>query len=44
MAEYLARRIIDGALKYSQVIAKKPDLKDVIDAMLISTGRGDLIV
>lgn len=43
MAEYLARIIIDGVLKYSQVIAKKPDLKDAIDTILISVGRETLI-
>jgi hypothetical protein len=43
MAAYLAQRIIDGALEYDYVISKRPDLKEGIDAYLISKGREDLI-
>lgn len=44
MAEYLAQRIIDGALEYDYVISKRPDLKEGIDAYLIEKGREDLII
>jgi hypothetical protein len=44
MAAYLAQRIIDGAYTYEYVITKRPDLKEGIDAYLISKGREDLIV
>ena len=43
MAAYLGQRIIDGAYTYDYVIARRPDLKEGIDAYLISQGRGDLI-
>jgi hypothetical protein len=43
MASYLAQRIIDGAYTYEYVISKRPDLKEGIDAYLISNGREDLI-
>lgn len=44
MAEYLARRIIDGALDYALVVSKKPQLKSEIDTCLIAAGRENLIV
>ncbi len=43
MAAYLAQRIIDGAYTYDYVIQRRPDLKEEIDAYLISKGREDLI-
>jgi hypothetical protein len=43
MAAYLAQRIIDEAYSYDYVIQRRPDLKDGIDAYLISKGREDLI-
>ncbi len=43
MADYLGQRIIDGIYTYDYVIGKRPDLKDGIDAYLISKGREDLI-
>ena len=43
MAAYLTQRIIDGACTYDYVISKRPDLKEEIDAYLISEGREDLI-
>ena len=39
----MGQRIIDGAYTYDYVISKRPDLKDGIDAYLISHGREDLI-
>lgn len=44
MAEYLAFRIIEGALDYTLVISKRPDLKSQIDTVLIKNSRGELIV
>lgn len=44
MADYLAQRIIDEALAYTNVIAKKPTLKIEIDKYLTSKGRQDLII
>ncbi|WP_171700251.1 hypothetical protein [Anoxybacillus sp. CHMUD] len=44
MADYLAQRIIDEAYTYDYVISKRPDLKEGIDAYLISKGRENLIV
>jgi hypothetical protein len=43
MAAYMGQRIIDGAYTYDYVISKRPDLKEGIDAYLISKDRGDLI-
>lgn len=43
MAAYLAQRIIDGSYTYDYVIQRRPDLKEGIDAYLISKGREDLI-
>lgn len=43
MAAYLAQRIIDGAYTYDYVISKRPDLKEGIDAYLISKDYGYLI-
>ncbi|MBW9219417.1 hypothetical protein K1I43_12950 [Anoxybacillus sp. ST70] len=43
MAAYLAQRIIDEAYTYDYVIQRRPDLKEGIDAYLISKGREDLI-
>lgn len=44
MADYMGQRIIDGVYTYDFVISKRPDLKEGIDAYLISKGREDLIV
>jgi len=44
MAEYLALRIISGALTYTNVVTKRPDLKTAIDENLILKRREDLIV
>ena len=44
MAAYLTQRIIDGALDYTYVVTKRPDLKEGIDACLTEQGRQDLIV
>ena len=44
MSAYMAQRIIDGAYTYEFVIAKRPDLKNGIDAYLTEKGREDLIV
>ena len=44
MADYLAQRIIDGALKYADVVTKFPALKSGIDAYLTQHSRTDLIV
>ena len=43
MAEYLAQRIIDGALEYCAVIKKKPDLQKDIDKFLTDKGHSELI-
>lgn len=43
MAAYMGQRIIDGAYTYDYVISKRPDLKEGIDAYLISKDRADLI-
>lgn len=43
MAAYMGSRIIDGAYTYDYVISKRPDLKEGIDAYLVSQGREDLI-
>lgn len=43
MANYMAQRIIDGALEYSYVIGKRPDLKEDIDTYLTEKGHADLI-
>jgi hypothetical protein len=43
MAAYMGQRIIDAAYTYDYVISKCPDLKEGIDAYLISNGRQDLI-
>ena len=44
MANYLGQRIIDGIYTYTYVIGKRPDLKDGIDAYLISKDHEYLIV
>lgn len=44
MANYYAQRIIDGALDYTLVVAKKPQYKTGIDAYLTDKERKDLIV
>lgn len=44
MAAYLAQRIIDGALDYTYVISKRPNLKAGIDDYLTEKGRTNLIV
>ncbi|WP_197090962.1 hypothetical protein [Bacillus sp. FJAT-27231] len=43
MAEYVGQRIIDEAYIYDYVISKHPDLKEGIDAYLISEDHEDLI-
>jgi hypothetical protein len=43
MADYMGQRIIDGAYTYDYVISKRPDLKEGIDAYLISQGKENLI-
>ncbi|MFY2158504.1 hypothetical protein ACOSZF_23400 [Cytobacillus firmus] len=43
MADYMGQRIIDEAYSYDYVISKRPDLKEGIDAYLISKDKGDLI-
>jgi len=43
MAQYLANRIINGALDYKTVVTKRPDLKEQIDSVLTTQGREDLI-
>lgn len=44
MATLMAIRIIEGKNDYMDVVTKRPDLKDGIDAYLFSEGRHDLIV
>jgi hypothetical protein len=44
MAAYMGQRIIDEVYTYEYVISKRPDLKEGIDAYLISKGHDDLIV
>lgn len=44
MANYMGQRIIDGAYTYEYVVSKRPDLKEGIDAYIISKDRQDLIV
>ncbi|WP_285290793.1 hypothetical protein [Bacillus sp. ISL-45] len=39
----MGQRIIDGVYSYDYVILKRPDLKEGIDAYLISEDRQDLI-
>ena len=43
MADYMGMRILDGAYTYDYVISKRPDLKQGIDAYLISKDKQDLI-
>jgi hypothetical protein len=43
MAAYMGQRIIDEAYTYDYVISKRPDLKEGIDAYLISKDHADLI-
>jgi hypothetical protein len=43
MGAYMGQRIMDGAYTYDYVISKRPDLKEGIDAYLISKGKQDLI-
>ncbi|MCM3404894.1 hypothetical protein [Cytobacillus oceanisediminis] len=43
MADYMGQRIIDEAYTYDYVISKRPDLKQGIDAYLISKEKADLI-
>jgi hypothetical protein len=43
MGAYMGQRIIDEAYTYNYVLSKRPDLKEGIDAYLISKGREDLI-
>ncbi|WP_154663202.1 hypothetical protein [Bacillus massiliigorillae] len=44
IAIFMAGRIIDGKNEYTDVVTKRPDLKDGIDAYLFEKGRDDLIV
>jgi hypothetical protein len=44
MATYLGTRIIAGALDYTFVVTRRPDLKTDVDAYLIAQGREDIIV
>lgn len=39
---FIAQRIVDG-LDYTEVVIKRPDLKQVIDCYLGEIGRADLI-
>ena len=43
MAAYFTMVIIDGKLKYSEVVAKYPQFKDDIAFLLKAEGREDLI-
>jgi len=43
MAAYMGQRIIDEFYTYEYVISKRLDLKEGIDAYLISKEREDLI-
>ncbi|MEH7082969.1 hypothetical protein V7139_09575 [Neobacillus drentensis] len=43
MAEYMGQRIIEGKYEYDFVISKRPDLKEGIDAYLISKDKQALI-
>jgi len=43
MSDYMGQRIIDLAYTYEYVISKRPDLKQGIDAYLISKGEEGLI-
>lgn len=40
---YMANRIMSGALDYTTVVTKRPDLKAGIDEYLTNAGRADLI-
>lgn len=44
MAEYMGKRIIEGAYDYKYVIGKRSDLKAGINEYLTSVGREDLII
>lgn len=44
MVQYLANRIIKGALDYTYVVTQRPDLKDEIDLFLLEHDREDLII
>ncbi len=43
MGEWLAKRIIVGALTYADIIAKYPQVKEDIDKYLTGYGKQDLI-
>lgn len=43
MAAYMGQRIIDEAYSYNFVLSKRPDLKEGIDAYLISKEQQNLI-
>ena len=43
MAAYIGQRIIDEAYSYNYVLSKRPDLKEGIDAYLISKEQQNLI-
>lgn len=43
MAAYLAMRIEAGKLDYTSVVAKYPQFKAEIDAILVADGKQDLI-
>lgn len=40
---YMGSRIMTGALDYTTVVTKRPDLKVELDAYLTEQGREDLI-
>lgn len=44
MSPYLSMRILQGKLKYEEVVTRYPEFKDEIDFILKAEGRGDLIV
>ena len=44
MAVYFAMRIESGKLNYALVVAKYPQFKTDIDAILVADGKEDLIV
>ncbi len=42
MAEYIANQIILGQVNYTTATAKRPELKDGINAFLTKKGKEDL--
>lgn len=43
MVQYLGNQIIGGALDYSYVVTKRPDLKAQLDTYLTDKGYANLI-